>query len=73
MKEKVNTHKVLDLVYTSEEGQDAYVGTLKDCHEFVKDQGDSHYTYRVVPLTKEEFQIHNPDYETFLEIDTDVI
>ena len=57
------THKVIDLVYHEDEGNEVYDGTLKECHQFIKDQSDmggSTFTYKVVPMTKEEIETH-PD------------
>ena len=37
----MKTHKVLDLVYTEEEGQGCFTGTMS-------------FAYKIVPLTEEE-------------------
>ena len=57
------THKVIDLVYHEDEGNEVFDGTLQECHQFIKDQSDmggSTFTYKVVPMTKEEIEAH-PD------------
>lgn len=53
------THKVLDLVYTEDEGQDCFAGTEQECHDFINDQGDATFMYKVVPMTKEEYEIES--------------
>ena len=56
----MKTHKVIDLIYLPEEGQDTFVGTLKECVDFVEQQGSM--LLEVVPLTKEEIEIINSVY-----------
>ena len=53
----MKTHKVLDLIYTEDEGQDVFVGTEKECINFVLEQNS--ILFEVVPMTKEEIEIHN--------------
>ena len=55
----MKTHKVLDLVYTVEEGQDCFDGTLQECNDFVMLQPNN-LMYKVVPMTAEEIESH-PD------------
>ena len=55
----MKTHLVLDLVYTKEEGQEIYSGTLTECDDFVLKQGGATFMYKVVPMTTEEFKIYN--------------
>lgn len=55
----MKTHKVLDLVYTIEEGQDCFDGTRQECEDFVALQPNN-FMYKVVPMTKEEIDLH-PD------------
>lgn len=43
------THEVLDLIYTPEEGQECFEGTLEECNKFVEEQGGATFTYKVVP------------------------
>lgn len=43
------THKVLDLTYTEEEGQQVFNGTRKQCVSFVSEQPLPHQ-YEIVPL-----------------------
>ncbi len=51
----MKTHKVLDLVYLPEEGQDCFNGTREECEEFVKEQ-TSHFLYKIVPMSREEIE-----------------
>ena len=46
----METHKVLDLVYTPEEGQECFSGTKQECNDFINEQGDATFTYKVVPI-----------------------
>jgi hypothetical protein len=55
----MKTHKVLDLHYLPEEGQDCFSGTLQECEEFVATQ-TPHFMYKVVPMTTDELRLH-PD------------
>lgn len=57
---KKKTHKVLDLVYTPEEGQECFDGTRVECENFVSEQGDTHFTYKIVPMSQQEIETH-PD------------
>ena len=50
----MDTHKVLDLVYTEEEGQDCFSGTHEECEQFIETQGGASFMYKIVPLTQEE-------------------
>lgn len=50
--QNMNTHKVIDLMYTEEEGQDTLVGTEEECNIFVTEQDC--VGLRVVPLTRDE-------------------
>jgi len=52
------THKVIDLVYHEDEGNEVYVGTQQECHDWAREQG---FGYQVVPLTRAEIIIHNLD------------
>ncbi len=61
----MKTHQVLDLVYLPEEGQGCFVGTEKDCHDFVEQQGGATFMYKVVPMTKEEIENY-PDNKALL-------
>lgn len=40
----MKTHKVLDLIYTEEEGQVCFVGTIQECMNFVEEQNDYGFT-----------------------------
>lgn len=50
------THKVIDLVYHEDEGNEVYVGSYQECHDWASEQG---FGYQVVSLTQEEMLIHN--------------
>jgi hypothetical protein len=52
----MKTHLVIDLVYTEDEGNQAFAGTQQECNDWVSEQG---YGYKVVPMTEEELKIHN--------------
>ena len=52
----MKTHLVIDTVYTEEESNQAFAGTLQECNEWVAEQG---FGYKVVPMTEEELKIHN--------------
>ncbi len=54
------THKVIDMVYHEDEGNEVYCGTYKECLEWASEQG---FGYKVVPMTKEEMEIVNKAYE----------
>ena len=58
------THKVIDLVYQEDEGNEVFDGTLEECLQFVAEQSKGSemaaFTYQVVPMTKEEIESH-PD------------
>jgi hypothetical protein len=54
----MKTHKVLDLVYTEEE-QGCFAGTEQECQDFITSQGGATFMYKVVPMTKEEYEIEN--------------
>ena len=44
-----DTHQVLDLVYTPDEGQECFDGSEQECYDFIKQQGDAPFMYKVVP------------------------
>lgn len=50
------THKVIDLVYHEDEGNEVFVGTRQECEEWKAEQG---FGYKIVPLTRYELKIHN--------------
>ena len=52
----MKTHKVIDTVYHEDEGNEAFVGTLQECQDFIHEQG---FGYALAPLTKEEIKFHN--------------
>ena len=54
------THVVLDTIYTPEEGQECFDGTLQECQDFIAEQGGSTFTYVIRPMTKTEIENH-PD------------
>jgi len=49
------SHRVIDLVYHEDEGNSVFVGTLKECNDYVSLQSDF-WTYQIIPLTKEEIE-----------------
>lgn len=55
----MKTHIVIDMTYHEDEGNQVFVGTEKECHKWVEGQGS--FGYKVVPMTKDELLIHNPD------------
>lgn len=57
----MKTHLVIDTVYTEEEGNQAFAGTLQECNEWVAEQG---FGYKVVPMTEEELKNHNYEKES---------
>ena len=52
------THKVIDLVYHEDEGNDVFAGSFKECHDWKLEQG---FGYQIVPMTKEEMKIYNEE------------
>jgi len=50
----METHEVLDLVYTLEEGQECFSGTEKQCYDFINEQGGATFMYKVVPLVRRQ-------------------
>ncbi len=52
----MKTHKVIDLVYHEDEGNEAFIGSYKECLDWKSDQG---FGYQVVPLLKEEIKTYN--------------
>ena len=56
IKDIMKTHKVIDLTYTVEEGQDTFAGTEIECSQFVYAQGD--FGYEVIPMTLEEINLY---------------
>jgi len=44
-----NTHQVLDLVYTPDEGQECFDGSEQECYDFIQQQGGADFMYKVVP------------------------
>lgn len=55
MKTQNPTHQVLDLVYTPDEGQECFSGTMEECYNFIKEQGPFTFMYKVVPIIPEDF------------------
>lgn len=52
------THLVIDKVlYEDEGGGSCYVGTHKDCIQWVNMQG--YFGYEIVPMTEEELKLYN--------------
>jgi hypothetical protein len=44
-----DTHQVLDLVYTPDEGQECFDGSEQECYDFIQQQGGATFMYKVVP------------------------
>jgi hypothetical protein len=57
------THKVIDLAFTEEEGQEDFAGTHLQCIGYLNEQNSSgeQYTLRIVPLIKEELKLYNKE------------
>lgn len=55
------THKVIDLVYHEDEGNEVYVGTHQECLDWVSEQPD-YFTYQVIPLLPAEIEAVNNAY-----------
>ena len=57
----MKTHKVIDLAYTEEEGQDCFSGTHQECIEFLAEQNSygEIFTLKIVPLLKDELLYYN--------------
>ena len=49
----METHTVLDLVYTPDEGQECFSGTEQECYDFITEQGGASFMYKVVPIVNE--------------------
>ena len=54
----MKTHKVLDLHYTTEEGQDDFVGAIEECQEYVSKQ-TVYFMYKIVELSAYEINFYN--------------
>jgi len=54
--EYLKTHKVIDIVYHEDEGNEVFVGTRQECEDWKSSQG---FGYKIVPMTLEEINIHN--------------
>ena len=54
--EYIKTHKVIDLVYHEDEGNEVFAGTRAKCEEWKSKQG---FGYKIVPMTLEEINIYN--------------
>jgi hypothetical protein len=55
----MKTHLVIDLIYTEDEGNQVFAGTLSECNGWVDEQGS--FGYKIVPMTEEELRIHNQE------------
>ena len=55
----MKTHKVIDLHYSPEEGQDCFDGTFGECIIFAESQSPN-FMYQVVEMTQKEI-INHPD------------
>jgi len=52
------THEVVHILYL-EGGTSYYVGSLKECEEYIKEQ--SLHLYRIKPLSKREYKEYNKE------------
>jgi len=50
----MKTHKVIDLVYHEDEGNDVFAGTKEECEIWKAEQG---FGYKVVQMSKEEIEL----------------
>lgn len=57
----MKTHKVLDLMYTVDEGQSCFSGTHQECAEFISEQAHSSSIsmFKVVPMESWEINLAN--------------
>ena len=55
----MKTHLINDLIYHEDEGNEVFVGTLKECEEFMDKQRT--FAYELRPLSKAELRVHNPE------------
>lgn len=53
------THRVIDFVYTEEEGNIEMYGSLEECEDFIASQSD-YFTYQIQPLLQSEYELLNP-------------
>lgn len=53
----MKTHKVLDLFYHEDEGNDVFSGTYQECLDFKSEQNG--FGYVIVPMTKAEIELEN--------------
>jgi hypothetical protein len=60
----MKTHLVIDQVYHEEENNQVFAGTLKECYDWINEQDT--FGLVVVPMTKEELSIHNPEPQNTL-------
>ena len=49
----METHEVLDLFYSPDEGQECFRGTHKECIDFINEQGNTTFMYKIVPIVRE--------------------
>ena len=52
----MKTHKVIDLTYHEDEGNEVYAGTNEECSDFISSQSEIGYT--IVPMTKDEINAY---------------
>lgn len=55
----MKTHLIIDLVYHSEEENEIFAGTLKECEEWIASQDT--FGLSIIPMSKEDLRIHNPE------------
>lgn len=54
----METHKVLDLHYLHEAGQECFRGTKEECENFFQKQ-TPYFMYEIVQMTKMEIETHS--------------
>ena len=57
LEEQIKTHKVIDNVYHEDEGNEVFVGSVKQCTDWVEKQNT--YGFDIVPMTRKEIEYHN--------------
>jgi hypothetical protein len=52
----MKTHKVIDLVYYEDEGNEVFSGSYQECMEWKLEQG---FGYQILPLSLDEIKFYN--------------
>jgi hypothetical protein len=58
----MKTHIVIDTLYTEEEGNQEFAGTIQECYEWMEKQNT--FGLEVKPMTKHELRMYNPELIT---------